>query len=506
MPRRIELTWDKHSKRWKKFYKGTQYYFRFGKSKDDKQGYVQALEAWRRKKAELDGTRYADSDLSKWQQLIATAYMLQQKCEQKDTPDNRRRWSFIDEMRTNYQALLDRGIPFDDEALTIDKGRQGGKLPIVAESGGWEPPPWEASETATVEAIEDDATVEGCVSRYLKRKQQLVERGEFAAGHYDTIRICLADFAKRIGGGKPIASINGGMLSGYRDSLEKRIDKADKAAKDGKTGEKGFSRSYAKRHLDTAKQFVRWCWQLDLLELPRIVDSRGFNIEVHSKQILVFTLGEIQSLYADAPDIARLYLLLMLNCGMTQQDIAQLQQSEVDWQSGRINRKRSKTRKHRDVPEVSYPLWPETFKLLLKHRSNDPTFALTNRNGSPLKTETIGENGKVKKTDNVKSAFFRIARKAKINKPPKLLRKTAASKLAEHAEYGKFAQYFLGHSPKTIADKHYVQPSAKQFDLAVKWLGEQFPLDTSDRPMATVKSENKKGLGRSKKAVATGQV
>ncbi len=28
MPRKLQLTWDKSSKRWKKFYRGKQYYFR----------------------------------------------------------------------------------------------------------------------------------------------------------------------------------------------------------------------------------------------------------------------------------------------------------------------------------------------------------------------------------------------------------------------------------------------------------------------------------------------
>lgn len=56
----------------------------------------------------------------------------------------------------------------------------------------------------------------------------------------------------------------------------------------------------------------------------------------------------------------------------------------------------------------------------------------------------------------------------------KLFRKTAASKLGEHPEFGKFAQYFLGHSPRTVADKHYVRPSEEHFDRAISWLCQQF--------------------------------
>ena len=90
-------------------------------------------------------------------------------------------------------------------------------------------------------------------------------------------------------------------------------------------------------------------------------------------------------------------------------------------------------------------------------------------------------NGRAKKIDNVRSAFRRVISKladdkidpVKIDKPLKLLRKTAATKLGGHVTYGRFAQYFLGHAPATVADKHYVAPDAAQFDTAIEWLGEQ---------------------------------
>lgn len=70
-----------------------------------------------------------------------------------------------------------------------------------------------------------------------------------------------------------------------------------------------------------------------------------------------------------AVDRTKLYILLMLNCGMTQKDISDLRVEEVDWQEGRIIRKRSKTSKHENVPTVSYLLWQETFRLLRQERN-----------------------------------------------------------------------------------------------------------------------------------------
>ena len=36
--------------------------------------------------------------------------------------------------------------------------------------------------------------------------------------------------------------------------------------------------------------------------------------------------------------------------------------------------------------------------------------------------------------------------------PASMIRKTSASKLAEHRDYARFAQYFLGQAPATVAD------------------------------------------------------
>ena len=140
--------------------------------------------------------------------------------------------------------------------------------------------------------------------------------------------------------------------------------------------------------------------------------------------------------------------------------------------------------KNNNVPEVSYKLWAETFRLLLKYRSKHETLALANRNGRPLKVETI-VNGRAKKIDNIRSAYNRLALKLKIHKTPKLLRKTAATKLGQHAESRRFAQYFLGHAPATVADKFYVAPSAQKFDEAV---------DGSAHSFSTRPEKNRPGL------------
>lgn len=455
-----KMTWREDEGRWRKRYKGKEYYFPAPEGKVA--SYPRCYQEWLKKKAEVDQTILDDDpNRNAWQACIDRASVKLLELQEEDTADNREAWSFWFGQLRNYQLMLEWGVAFfgDDEAPVDPKN-----LPDVIVSTNEDgPPPWDSHEVDTDAA--NPKTVAGNVKRFLARKQQQAERGERSHGRYDVLRCCLEDFAEAVGSQMLIGNLNGSTLVNYRDKLQKRVDRGE------------CSPHYARDHVQAVKQFVRWAWEQELVGLPRVLESRDFTIAIPEKKIEVFATDEVKALLDEAPDTTKLYLLLMLNCGMQQQDIAQLRHDEVDWKVGRITRKRSKTKAHDNVPEVNYKLWPETFRLLKKHRSKHPTLTLTNRKLTPLKSEEI-VNGKVKKTDNIRSAFNRVVRNLEIpnvaKKPMKLLRKTAATKLGEHPEYAKFAQHFLGHAPATVADKHYVRPSEEQFDRAVAWLGEQF--------------------------------
>lgn len=53
-------------------------------------------------------------------------------------------------------------------------------------------------------------------------------------------------------------------------------------------------------------------------------------------------------------------MLLGLNCGYRQTDIASIHPREIDWKRGEISRKRTKTVKKKRTPTVTYKLWPRT--------------------------------------------------------------------------------------------------------------------------------------------------
>lgn len=168
--------------------------------------------------------------------------------------------------------------------------------------------------------------------------------------------------------------------------------------------------------MSTVKSFVRWLWLSKAIPtLPRTLDRQCKNLAIGklTAAIVVFTKEEIGALLTDASDRTKLYILLMLNCGMTQKDISDLMVSEVDWKEGRIIRKRSKTSDEENVPVVNYKLWDETFRLLQLERAEGSTDrALLNNNGSPIWAEVFVD-GKYQKTDNIKSASIACGRSIK---------------------------------------------------------------------------------------------
>ena len=107
-----------------------------------------------------------------------------------------------------------------------------------------------------------------------------------------------------------------------------------------------------------------------------------------------------------------MFLLLGLNCGFYAVDIGTLRQDEVDSDSGRIRRKRTKTRdRSDDVPEVDFLLWRRTFDLLKKHRNagpQRPELVFVNEEGNPLWWEKENDQGKVCRNNTVKCCYFRL--------------------------------------------------------------------------------------------------
>ncbi len=233
---------------------------------------------------------------------------------------------------------------------------------------------------------------------------------------------------------------------------------------------KDFEDSHKARIQIDAKNFVKYLFEKRILDtLPRNLGNKSLAYGDAVKKIKVVPLAEVRRFFKAATGQTRLHVLLGLNCGMTAQDISDLQQSQVDWTVGTITRKRSKTAIHEDVPVVCYKLWPETFDLLQKYRSEKDTVLVT-KTGKPWIQSSYDGADEYQHSDSIGSCFKNVCAKTGLSVTPKNLRTVASNHLGTHPQFKFYAQYFLGQSPKTIADKHYVTPNDAEFFKALDWL------------------------------------
>jgi hypothetical protein len=262
----------------------------------------------------------------------------------------------------------------------------------------------------------------------------------------------------------------------------------------------------AQNVMSTVVRFLWWCYEAEAIhELPRNIRSKSLKVEIGAKEILPWDLDQVKLLFENldltgSPDRHRLWYLLSLNVGIQAQEISMLSNHDpgvpkaareavyystprIDWSAGTITRKRAKTAHFKNVPIVTTKLWPETLDLLNKLGSKEPaTIVLTGRSGKPLVNHSLTKGkGKcwVKRVDTVGTEFrrlrLRIKAATKKGLPPiRNLRHMAGTELNNHAEYGRYSPYFLGHSPRDVTSKHYVVPSPEQFADAVDWLRSRF--------------------------------
>jgi integrase len=324
-------------------------------------------------------------------------------------------------------------------------------------------------------------TVHQAVESFLAKQRVRVNAGEISAGYYDLLQRSLNEFADHVGRRVSVNNITGHVLESYHTTIIQR-------------GE--WSKDYAASRMRNVKTFVNWCYDIELLDkLPRIMrrGNRVLSIETGEKKKPVFTNEEVKILLDHASERTQLYLLLMANTGCTQIDLSELRPDQVDWKTGRITRKRTKTEDSENVPEVSYPLWGRTFDLLKKYGKRKGDHVLTNEQGGELKREGL-DGTRLTKCDNVATAYARLIRKLttpkkdrktgkvvtppllKRGKPLKTFRKTSPSRL-EDSEYATCSRWFGGWSPKSVADKNYIRPPQEMFDKAVRWLAISYGIE-----------------------------
>lgn len=509
MPRKRILTWqpgaDGRSGRWRKQYRGQTHYLGVASSQSDQAGYDQALANWQKLKSEIDDQQgllpkpyqaaYEEA-IADWEKLLAWAqnhgdsdtaerareqlYTLRKQLELKSPPALEHgdrfwdRFSIPSEILARLSNLLNWPNPTEATNAEMQEDPRVSPKRIIptAQFPGpkeMEKRLWQDRLAQTAKQQENVTQRIGpCLERYLDLELLRVQSGNLSTGRYTSKRNNLNRFKDYVGETTPVGSINGVFVQDYHTYLLKQI------------GSETLAPDTARDRMNDTIAFIRWMWQLEILpELPRLLIHKSQSLAI-SKRITtpsVFTVDEIKTLLAKAEDRTKLFILLMLNIGAYQSDISELRQEEVDWAKGTITRKRTKTRTHKNVPTVTYRLWPETLTLMKQFRSKSGDRVLSNTLGNPLVDRGVKPDGRAYTNDSIKNAFDRLRTKSGIKKPMKLLRKTSATLIRSQAEFRGLEDLFLGHAPSTMSDRHYAQPPEDLLAAATDWLGTVYGID-----------------------------
>ena len=426
MARLYRMTWIANGRRWMKEYRGRKYSVscrQLGVPENKAESYQAANQWWENKKREIDG------------QATAPA------------------------LPAVLMEAMERICAGDADAIAVLAKQDEALRQLLALVETKKPAPElipEIQAVADAVSTPKERTVRHHFGRWVQTLLARVKTGSLAPDHADNLRIALSHFTEFVSPLTEIDAVDAGKLQAfYLHCLEREE----------------WSTSYKRRVFNAARTFVRWLWESGLIELPRNLDSQGWRFNNGVKAVQTWTAEEVRRVVHASPGQLKLHLLLMVNTGMTQQDVSDLQDDEVDWQEGRIIRRRSKTSDNENVPVVNYKLWSRTFDLLKEYRSGSPTVLLT-ASGKPFVRKEMVK-GKLVKADNIRSNFAHVQKRLGFKKSLKLLRKTAATLLESHEVYGRFVSHFLGHSPRSIKDRHYAAPSQELFDAAIAWLGER---------------------------------
>ena len=298
-------------------------------------------------------------------------------------------------------------------------------------------------------AEDSDTTIEALIVRFLAEKEADVsERRAYL------LQGCLEYLQQFTGGNAEFSTITEQTLKDYRLHVISMMNA-------GKFGDER-----AGTIVDTAKQFFRWCMGQSTLisELDPVVAnsihsllaSRGvLTVKKTRKTVKTSGLQEIRDFLASdkKSEMVELYALLAANCSLTPVDLVDFRWTDIE--NGVLTYRRHKERDTENVPTIKYPLWQRTQELLGKMPRTDARV--------------------FPKTASATNDLFRYARDRAGFKSLTLgtIKKTSSTMIGEQFN-NDLADYWLGHAPNGVGQRHYIAPSDKNLTKAVRWLESQY--------------------------------
>lgn len=191
---------------------------------------------------------------------------------------------------------------------------------------------------------------------------------------------------------------------------------------------KPCSIDHARGVIKTFRNFLDWLhgrYEWRKPENYRVKPIRFSGVRQH--KVSVHTRDELITLYRYATPLERVFLLLGLNCGFAQSEIAHLRKDMLS--GNHVKGARNKTGVYGE-----WELWPETIAALEWYAKNhlaNPEYVFTNKKGLPLFTRTSGGNRNQLIANTWKRLLGRVKReeahKTFRQLPFKFLRKTSGN-------------------------------------------------------------------------------
>lgn len=363
---------------------------------------------------------------------------------------------------------MDRDNLFQLTALLVGQYNSQDFTPVIADR--------EKTVSRIKQSNDPDLAAKKLADEYTSRLLKKAEAGRGSHGNYGQAKSALDLFVTFYGAVRSLEHISEKTVRDYTDYLENLIASGT------------LSRTSANRY---QQQFRTWIDTLaenypNDIPRPKNLRSKSQLIPKERKEPDPFTVAEVKLLLEHAVPRTRLFLLLMLNCGMYQGDISDLAAAEIDWQAGRIIRPRSKTERQAKTRGTTQPvnvnwlLWRETWRLFQHYAKQEGACFQTETGGSMITQKPTTRN------DAIRSSYARLIAKlkrkkllpGKWHKTLKTFRKTGAD-ILEKSPNLEYAQYYNLYLSSSVAKQHYLTSGkpVPSFDQAVIWLGKQIGVE-----------------------------
>lgn len=262
------------------------------------------------------------------------------------------------------------------------------------------------------EPIDPDAeTVATVIDRWLKRQHVRMNAHKIRPRTYEDYRQVTNFMRQHLGDATRIDDLRPLVWTDLRDA----IDTLTK------------SPTVQSRYVTICRMPFKWAWEAEVVDTA-IRFGPDFKVapkkEVRKARNLVtrrtFSAAEVRQIIDAAPVYLRAMVLLGINGGFTQAEVAGLRLDDIDLRGAIIDTVRAKTGCRRTVP-----LWPETVKALrlaIKRRrkpkaEDDKRLAFITRHGMAYVRSAESVSGAVVNRDNVAREFKKSLTSAGVKVP-----------------------------------------------------------------------------------------